>query len=241
MDRDQEARRPAPHRPRRLVAGPLALLLGGAALALGGCGGALQEALSTPADAASTAGGIFGQPWGGQRPAILDESVTLARLMGAPPAPDVLRPEPGDVWPGPLPPRSTLANPDAALRGIPEYEPSGPRQPVSELAPARPGPRGQPRSSPNLPPSQTFDEDGRLRSSAPLPPPARLPPPPPARTDGQVIHTPGGPVITSGGTDRVQTYTVPGVGGTGTAIRDGNTTTLIGPDGRVQAVPTPSR
>jgi hypothetical protein len=39
--------------------------------------------------------------------------------------------------------------------------------------------------------------------------------------------------VTTGGTDRVQGFSVPG-GGTGTVVRDGRTETIIGPDGQVQ-------
>jgi hypothetical protein len=54
-----------------------------------------------------------------------------------------------------------------------------------------------------------------------------------------VLQTPSGPVTVTGGTERVQSFTVPG-GGTGTIHRnDDNTSTIIGPDGRVQVIPTP--
>ena len=57
------------------------------------------------------------------------------------------------------------------------------------------------------------------------------------RADGRVIMQPqGGAAVTNGGTDRIQSYTSPGGG---TAVIDGNTTTLFDPSGRVQTVPTP--
>ncbi|WP_376093534.1 hypothetical protein ACE7GA_25695 [Roseomonas sp. CCTCC AB2023176] len=61
---------------------------------------------------------------------------------------------------------------------------------------------------------------------------------PPSRgVEGRVLPIPGGPPgIVSSGNDRIQTYTQPGVG-TGTAINNGNTTTLIGPNGQVTVVP----
>ena len=240
MEQDRKARR---HEGRPAMR-PLALLLGGiAALLLGGCQ-ATREAVSNPADSARSAGGVFGRPWDGEPPAMLASSQTVARVMGPPGAgypPETLQTEAGNVWPGPLPPRATLANPDAALRGIPDYEPAISRRDPSAEAVPRSGPprRGLPRGTAGLPPPLP-ELPETPRSPLAAPPASIFPERPPPRADGQVIHTPSGPVVTSGGTDRVQSFNVPG-GGTGTAIRDGNTTTLIGPDGRVQTVPTPSR
>ena len=45
-------------------------------------------------------------------------------------------------------------------------------------------------------------------------------------------------MTTTGGTDRVQTYVAPG-GGTGTIHNDGGTSTIYGPNGQVQTMPTP--
>ena len=50
--------------------------------------------------------------------------------------------------------------------------------------------------------------------------------------------TPQGPVTTSGGTNRVQTYTVPG-GGSGILQRDGGFTTISPSGGTPQTFPTP--
>ncbi|MDB5413721.1 MAG: hypothetical protein JWR10_2056, partial [Rubritepida sp.] len=74
-------------------------------------------------------------------------------------------------------------------------------------------------------------------SEAPTPPPRAnrtdLP-----RESGQVFQTPQGPVNATGSAgSRVQTTISPQ--GSGLAIQDGNTTTLIGPGGNVQQVPTP--
>ena len=245
------------------------------ALALGACS-AFDNGSAGLAYTIAQGGERMGMPWGSMRAAMPTDSLTVQRVAtGRDDAPrltteserlvpdaatlmpntsivtsansGVLMPESGDVWPGPLPPRTTLANPDAALRGVPDYRPADP----SNLGGMPPSTRrGTPASSSSLgglPPS--------LRGSSsppPVPalppepqslttlPPSTLPPPPPApRTDGQVIMTPNGPVVTSGGTDRVQTFTVPG--GAGTAIRDGNTTTLFGPGGQIQVVPNTPR
>jgi hypothetical protein len=109
---------------------------------LGGCGGVVSP-FSTAADSASTAGGLFGRPWDGNRPEILATSTTVARLRTQADPAELLLPEPGDVWPGPLPPRTTLANPDAALRGVPDYQPAGARNfPDPDIGPAPERPRG---------------------------------------------------------------------------------------------------
>lgn len=209
--------------------GMLALLL-----ALGGC----QSTTGQFAD------GLFAAPWGGMRPTAPagGDSLTIARVRGAAPVAPVaepLQPEPGNVWPAEEAPRATLANPDAALRGIPTYRPSETR-PLDSLSPPEPGPisRGlpsRPRGSSSPPPLALPDLP---QAAAPLPRLQPLPEPPPRRADGRVVLTPQGPVVTSGGTDRVQSFTVPG-GGSGIITRDGPNATVIGPDGRVQTVPAP--
>lgn len=196
------------------------------------------------ADTITKAGTVVRAPWGGNRPAQPGDSMTIERVLNAAVPADRLQSEPGDVWPGPLPPRATLANPDAALRGVPEYEPAGPRavpsDPSATPAPRPPRPPSG-RVGSSSPPPDPLLQPELPRGTAALPPPAPLPERPPARTDGRVIQTPGGPVVTTGGTDRVQSFTQPGVGGTGTAVNQGNSTILLSPDGRVQTVPNAAR
>lgn len=181
---------------------------------------------------------------GGQPTTASATSDTVARIRGEPQALPVLRAEDGNVWPEQEGPRTTLANPDAAMRNIPEYRPgeldrmSRPAgrstwQPTDPPDP-RPMPPGLGSSSPPPPPLRQIDPP---RSEV-LPAPAQQRPAP-RRVEGQVVQTPSGPATISGGTDRVQSFSVPG-GGTGTIHRnDDNTSTVIGPDGRVQVVPTP--
>ena len=114
----------------RMAAAPgmLALLL-----AFGGC----QSTTGQFAD------GLFSAPWGGMRPASPGDSLTIARVRGVAavaPVAEPLQPEPGNVWPAEEAPRATLANPDAALRGIPTYRPGGEARPLDSLAPSEPGP-----------------------------------------------------------------------------------------------------
>jgi hypothetical protein len=157
----------------------------------------------------------FGPNWGGERPLVSAESSTVQRVRGVqttPPEP--LRPEDGSIWPVREAPRATLADPEDVLRGTP---PRGSSTSPDLLDPPRPGTRGIPRL-PAL--------DG--------PPPA---PPVSRRSDGQVIPTPSGPVVTTGGAGPVRTTISPQ--GTGLAIQDGATTTLITPGQPPRVVPSP--
>jgi hypothetical protein len=45
--------------------------------------------------------------------------------------------------------------------------------------------------------------------------------------------------VTTGGTPGARTGTFGGPAGTGTTVRDGGTTTLMGADGTIRTVPTP--
>lgn len=197
-------------------------------------------------DGIANAGASIGAPWGRPRPDVPEDSVTIARLSGRPVQMAPLRPEEGDVWPAPEAPRSTLANPDAAMRGIPTYRPGEFDRPSAPAGRSQWQPTDPPNPAP-LPPGLRSGASGpapRLDPQPPIPGPQAVAPPlpnasaPPARrADGRVILTPQGSAVTSGGTDRIQSYTTPG-GGTGTAVIDGNTTTLFDATGRVQTVPT---
>ena len=205
------------------TSGPKVLLLLGLGTALSGCA-RFETGFASATGWMSGVSDRYGPSWGGMNPAVPSDSLTVQRIRnrgtGEPLAP--LTPEPGDVWPREEGPRATLANPDEALRGFRTGE---------EVPPPRRRGSAGPAAEPvvrAIPPMPAFD-----------PPPA---PPPSAnrtdtpRTDGQVIFTPqGGPVTTTGGTNRVQTIISPQ--GSGVAIRNGATTTIIGPDGSVQQVP----
>jgi hypothetical protein len=180
-------------------------------------------------------GGCFGDidmaPFGRRDAIGAADSLTVRRVMGTDVEAPPLQPEPGNVWPGEEAPRATLQNPDAATLQATPPESTPPRSPPSDLFRPR-------RSGSSTPP-------GVLAPLDPVPPPRAGVPagefaaPPAPRIEGRVIPVPGGPpAVITGGTDRIQTYTQPGVG-TGTAIEQGGTTTLIGPDGQVQVVPTP--
>jgi hypothetical protein len=225
-----------------------------AATLLTGCTSLFDSRDWTVADAGS--GGMFRAAWGGMRSETPESSATIQRIRGVEVPLEPLQLEPGSVWPVEEAPRATLANPDAALRGVPPYRPGEPRSPErlwddgdrrrdpmpraegmppdEEVRPAPPPPRRRGASSPPPPPlAQPAPE--RLEV-LPIPPGANAPPP--RRSDGVPILTPGGPVTTTGGTDRVQGFVAPG-GGSGVIHRDGGVTTVIPSGGPPQSFPTP--
>jgi len=171
----------------------------------------------------------FGPNWGGVRPAMPTDSLTVQRVRGAADPQQPLRPEPGDVWPGDDAPRATLANPEDVLRGQ--------------------ATRSSSLNDPSAPPRRSRGSSGAFEQAPGAAPAVVSPifeapaaPPRANRTDGapsigQVFQSQQGPVTTTGGSGRVSTTISPQ--GSGLAIRDGATTTLIGPGGNVQQVPTP--
>ena len=199
--------------------------------------------------------GNVGEPYGRNTPAVPEGSLTVQRLRGRPGTFEPLRPEPGNVWPAEEAPRATLANPEAALRGIPTYQPGGQRPagfPTGREPPVTPDPAslnppagsttpGAPRrrGSSSPPPSPSIpDASPTLRQPAAEP---SLPYLPPARSGaGRVIPVPGGgPAITGGGTGAYQTFTRPG-GGSGIAVPNGSGGTILSnPGGGTTLVPNP--
>jgi hypothetical protein len=201
-----------------------------------------------------SSGGLFRAAWGGKAADRVEDSDTIRRVRGVEAQVEPLRVEPGSVWPVEEAPRATLANPDAALRGVPAYRPGEPRDGsrlwdddsrrrdaaprADAVPPAEPRPLEQRRrrggSSPPPPLIEPYEPE-RVQV-LPVPPGGNAPPP--RRSDGQVVLTPGGPVVTSGGTDRIQSFTTPGGGG-GVIHRDGGFTTITPSGGMPQTFPTP--
>ncbi|MEJ0019658.1 MAG: hypothetical protein WDN25_24510 [Acetobacteraceae bacterium] len=190
-------------------------------LALTGCG------FKTWSDLPFTTGSNPNRPAG--------DSENMRRVMGDQIEVPALTPEPGDIWPGPLPPATTLQ--DLERDGLtPE-----PQRPV----PGSPDYRYQP---PNLPPPPATRGSSTPPGSTqpgltPLPRPTAPPQAdttPPARSPGgQVVPGQQGPGVTSGGTSGYQTLTTPG-GGSAIVVPNGNgTSTIIHSDGRIETVPTP--
>jgi hypothetical protein len=192
-----------------------------ATVAVAGCN-SVESGIASVQGSLSGTYDRFGPSWGGMRPAMPTESLTVQRIRGQADPLEPLRPEPGDVWPVEEGPRATLANPEEALRGVRTGEATPPRTR---------GTSGGFENAPGAAPavmSPIFE--------APTPPPRAN------RTDGQtppgqVFTTPRGPVVGTGGAGNVQSTISPQ--GSGVAIRDGGTTTLFGPDGQARQVPTP--
>jgi hypothetical protein len=144
------------------------------------------------------------------------ESPNARRVMGAADEVEPLETEPGNVWPGPLPPARTMSDMQREMSGLPPID--------------------APRGSSSPPPSQP------AASVAPRPPaarPAPAPPPAPAPVGSRILQTPAGPAITTIGSNGVETYTLPS-GRTGIVMPNANgTLTLIGPDGTTQTIAAP--
>ncbi len=155
------------------------------------------------------------------------------RMVGISP----LEPEPGNVWPGPQAPDPTLSDIERdqnreTSRGFPATTVPNPGLPAgAQPRPVQPGSSTPPDSTqPGLSPN----------GGAPNVPPAprsSLP----GSTRGSVVTTPQGPAVdTGGGNGRYRTLESPVPGNRGILVPNGNgTSTLIGPDGSIQTVPTP--
>jgi hypothetical protein len=163
------------------------------------------------------------------------DSENLRRVRGEQVDAPLLTTEPGDVWPGPLPPEPTLQ----------ELEQQGTQPGVEQPVPGSP----DFRNAPNLPPPPAArgsstppgsNQPGLLPLPSPSVPQANNPvPPAPRNPAGQVYQTPGGPAVTNGGTGGYQTTTTPG-GGSSIVVPNGNgTSTIIHSDGTIETVPTP--
>lgn len=222
----------------------------GLVLALAGCAG-FNNATNGVYEGVARTGERLGAPWGGTRTDVADQSATIARVRGNDTGRPVLEPEPGNVWPAQEAPRATLANPDAALRGIPDYRPDGRSAPVPPPIDAPPTP---PAAEAVPPGSTSRGAPARARGSSSPPPPPRpgLPPPepvvlapprqptpPPIRFEGQTIPTPQGPVTTGAGARGSGTVLGPG-GRTGVVVQQDGQTIITEPGtGGVRVVPTP--
>lgn len=124
---------------------------------------------------------------------------------------------------------SAPRGPEAAMTAVPEYRPV-PR-PDIDAQTRRPG------SSTPPPVVATPAPDATPEPPRPAPPTLR---PAPGRVEGTPVPVPGQPAgSVTGGTDRVQTFSQPGNPAGGVAVRDGGTTTVIQPGGRVTTIPTP--
>lgn len=151
------------------------------------------------------------------------DSDNMRRVLGQSATSEPLVPEPGNVWPGPIPPDLTLS--DIEKQNNSAY-PSAVLKPGDEIGIGRPLGSSTPpgavmpglAASPAIGPSSTPTAQRAPTSST--------------------IATPNGPAVLNR-SGSVQTYTDP-KGGTGIVVPNGNgTSTLVAPDGSVQTVPTP--
>ena len=165
-----------------------------------------------------------------------DDSENMRRVMGEQVEAPTLTPEPGDIWPGPLPPSPTLQDlerqgraeqPQRPVPGSPEYQ--GQQPPICRRRP--------PPMAVRPHPLRTSRDWLRCRRQRHRGQPTRRRPR--ATQPGRSSPTQQGPAVTTGGTSDYQTTTTPG-GGSAIVVPNGNgTSTIIHSDGRIETVPTP--
>ncbi len=172
------------------------------------------------------------------------DSENMLRVRGEEPAVERLTTEPGDIWPGPLPPAPTLkdlvenggvtSQPEQAVPGSPLNRSSSAQAPSPYLAPSP-----NPAVGSSTPPGNVQPGFAPPRPAPPLSSYAAPPVAPPSRgSTGQIIQTPSGPAVTTGGGPGYQTTTTPG-GGQSIIVPNGNgTSTVIHSDGRIETIPT---
>jgi hypothetical protein len=173
------------------------------------------------------------------RPEAPGDSLTIRRVLGDTASRETVQTDANLGWMPEEAPRSTLGNPDEAVRDIPPYNPV-PRPGLERDLRRDPQPRTDivpPRGSSGPPPSAAAAPNP-IPGTARVDPFAPPPPGPTARTDGRVIPVPGRPpIVTGAGSGGVTTYTEPGGPG-GVAVPNGpNSMTLLGNDGSVRVVP----
>lgn len=168
-----------------------------------------------------------------------DNSENMRRVEGQEPSVPPLTTEPGDIWPGPLAPPPTLQDLEATGGLTPQPEAPVPGSPLSRgIQP--PNPSENPAAGTSTPSAKSPPGLPMPEPAPPLSSYASPPAPPPAHGPaGQVIQTPRGPAVTTGGGPGYQTTTTPG-GGQSIVVPNGNgTSTVIYPDGRIETIPTP--
>jgi len=167
---------------------------------------------------------------GGYSPHLpVGDADNMRRVMGQDAPTTALESEPGDVWPGPLPPSPTLRDMEG-LNGIgtAAQQPNYGNGALPAPNPARGG--SIPATSAYQPPAALAPAG--MPPSRPVLPTARNP-------AGQTLPTAAGPSVVTGGTDAYKTAVTPG-GGSAIVVPNGNgTSTVIHPDGHIETIPTP--
>lgn len=169
----------------------------------------------------------------------INDSENMRRVMGDRTPVEPLLTEPGDIWPGPLPPAPTLQDLEKTGGLTPQPEAPVPGSPLSRGSEA-PQPSPSPAPGSSTPPGNA--QPG-LPNPQPAPPLSSYAAPPVApRPNGPanpVLQTPSGPNVITGGGQGYQTTVGPG-GGQSIVVPNGNgTSTVIHSDGRIETVPTP--
>ena len=177
---------------------------------------------------------------GGYNPNLpIGDSENMRRVQGLQTSLPPLTTEPGDILPGPLPPPPTLkdleatggltSQPEAPVVGSPLNRGTG--APYPAPSPSNGSSTPQMNPPPGLPAPQ---------SAPPLSSYAAPPAAPPARgAGGQVLQTPSGSAVTTGGGLNYKTTVSPN-GGQSIVVPNGNgTSTVIHADGQIETIPTP--
>lgn len=166
------------------------------------------------------------------------DSINMRRVEGQEPETTPLLPEPGNVWPGPVPPSKTLEDLQSEQSGPIGGSPS-PYAPAPYTPPPinPPAVHPQPRAGSSTPPGSA--QPGTVAPSQSLPPLPPGTPTQPVTPGSRVFQTSSGPAATTVGPNGVETFRNSN-GQTGIVVPNGNgTSTLIAPDGSVQTVPNP--
>jgi hypothetical protein len=173
--------------------------------------------------------------WFGNPNKVLGNSENLRRVRGQFTPEQALRPEPGNVWPGPIPPEPTLQE---LMReeNLQIQRPLPPALPVP-AEPTMPGPGG-PKSGAMPPNPLETNPQPPISNAPPVPSKPGKPVAPPR--GGHTYQTPEGPQTGIPGPGGYETLVSPKGGPGGIVVPNGNgTSTIIMPDGKVLTVPTP--
>jgi hypothetical protein len=176
---------------------------------------------------------------GGYNPNLpVSDSENMHRVQGQEPPVPTLTTEPGDIWPGPLKPPPTLQDLEATGGLTPQPEAPVPGSPLSRSI-GEPYPSPNPSAGSSTPPGNAQPGLSTPQPAPPLSSYASPPAAPPGRNpSGQVLQTPRGPAVTTGGGPGYQTTISPG-GGQSIVVPNGNgTSTVIHSDGRIETIPT---
>jgi len=166
-------------------------------------------------------GDTLGFAWNPNRP--IGDSENMRRVRGLPADVPVLKPEEGNVWPGPAAPPPTLQDLEKQQ---------------NDLGGAQPNPA----PGPFMPDHRQPTPGGLAAPLAPETGPPAVPPRssvPSAGPQGPIYQTPSGPAVGTRGQGSINTINPPGNAGSIVVPNGNGTSTVISPDGSISTVPTP--